>query len=49
MELISYIITFAVGLAVGIWLESRYGAKASQVNAELHQKIDDIKAAVTKQ
>jgi hypothetical protein len=48
MELIPYLITFATGFASGIWLESRYGVKASQINAELHQKIDDIKSAVIK-
>lgn len=46
MELVPYIIVFALGLAAGIWLEWKYGKQAAQVNSDVHAKLDAIKAAL---
>jgi len=47
MDILPYIISFGIGFGIGIWFESRYGAKASQVNSEIHAKLDEIKSAMT--
>ena len=46
MELLPYLITFAVGLAVGIFVEWKYGSKLSAENAAAHAALTQATAAV---
>lgn len=46
MEIVPYLITFAAGLACGIFFEWKYGKQGAQINADLHAKLDEIKTAV---
>lgn len=41
------LISLAVGVALGIFIEWKYGGKGAQMNASLHEKLDEIKAALT--
>ena len=41
------LLIFGAGVVIGIIIEWKYGAKGSQLNAYIHAKLDDIKAAVS--
>lgn len=43
----SFLAGLAAGIAIGIFLEWKYGGKGAALNASLHAKLDKIHAAVT--
>lgn len=42
------LISLAFGVALGIFVEWKYGGKGAQLNADLHAKLDAIKDALPK-
>ena len=46
MDLIPYLICIAVGIAIGIFIELRYGPKLSAENAAAHAALTQATAAV---
>ena len=48
MEILTHIAGIAAGFGLGVWVESRYGMQAAALNAEIHAKLDEIKATLAR-